>query len=233
MLEKLRLLPVTIIALVLLFSIKASDIWHGASQALAETKGRAESTVEGPAAPVQHAQAGQQQPAATIKAQASQQPTADAGGLAGKDPALFTRSELQLLANLAERRDTLEARANDLDLRENLLQATEERIDEKIASLKQIEDRIQGLLAKYDQQEERQIKSLVKTYESMKAKDAARIFDRLDMEILLAVVQRMKEVKMAAVLAKMNAAKAEALTVELATRHEIPDSLSKKAGNKG
>jgi flagellar motility protein MotE (MotC chaperone) len=231
MLDNLRLLPVTIIALVLLFSVKASDIWHGASQALAETKGRAEITAEGPAAPVQHAQAGQQQPAATT-AQANQQPMADAGGLAGKDPALFTRSELQLLANLAERRDTLEARANDLDLRENLLQVTEERIDEKITSLKQIEDRIQGLLAKYDQQEERQIKSLVKTYESMKAKDAARIFDRLDMEILLAVVQRMKEVKMAAVLAKMNAAKAEALTVELATRHEIPDSLSKKAGNK-
>ena len=40
-----------------------------------------------------------------------------------------------------------------------------------------------------------------------------------------------QEVKMAAVLARMNAAKAEELTVELATRHEIPDTWPKKAGN--
>jgi len=230
MLEKLRLLPVTIIALVLLFTVKASDIWQGASQAFAETKAQSETASDSQTAPARLARADQPEPAAE---QTSQQPMESEGGLASKDPALFTRSELQLLANLAERRDTLEARAKDLDLRENLLLATEERIDEKITALKHIEGRIEGLLAKYDQQEEQQIKSLVKTYESMKAKDAARIFNRLDMKILLAVVQRMKEVKMAAVLAKMNAAKAEALTVELATRHEIPDDLSKKTGKKG
>ena len=231
MLEKLRLLPITIIALMLLFSVKLTDIWHGASLAL--TQATAAEAPEKPTDPGQQALADQGRPAsAAAKDQASPGPAA-ADRLASKDPALFSRSELQLLANLAERRDTLEVRAKDLDLRENLLQATEERIDDKITALKQIEDRIEGLLAKYDKQEDQQIKSLVKAYESMKAKDAARIFNRLDMEILLAVVQRMKEVKMAAVLAKMNAAKAEALTVELATRHEIPDFLPKKAGNKG
>ena len=231
MLEKLRLLPITIIALMLLFSVKLTDIWHGASLALTQATA-AESSAKS-ADPGRQALADQDRPApAAVKDLASPGPVA-ADRLAGKDPALFSRSELQLLANLAERRDTLEVRAKDLDLRENLLQATEERIDDKITALKQIEDRIEGLLAKYDKQEDQQIKSLVKAYESMKAKDAARIFNRLDMEILLAVVQRMKEVKMAAVLAKMNAAKAEALTVELATRHEIPDTLPKKAGNEG
>jgi flagellar motility protein MotE (MotC chaperone) len=59
---------------------------------------------------------------------------------------------------------------------------------------------------------------LVKTYETMKPKDAARIFDTLEMEVLIEVAQRMKEAKLAPVLAAMDPAKAQSVTVELAAR---------------
>ena len=65
---------------------------------------------------------------------------------------------------------------------------------------------------------ESQYKSLVKIYENMKPKDAARIFGELDMAILLPVTERMKERKLAAILAKMNTTNAMALTIQLAQR---------------
>ena len=66
------------------------------------------------------------------------------------------------------------------------------------------------------------MKSLVKVYENMKPKDAARIFEKLDMPVLLQVVERMKEQKLAAVLAEMDPGKAKSVTIELATQHQLP-----------
>jgi flagellar motility protein MotE (MotC chaperone) len=107
-------------------------------------------------------------------------------------------------------------------MREKILQATEIRIDTKIDELKKLEIRIKGLLLDHDKESEQQIKSLVKVYENMKPKDAARIFEKLEMEILLDVTERMKEVKMAKVMAAMDPMKAKTLTVRLATRRRLP-----------
>ena len=52
----------------------------------------------------------------------------------------------------------------------------------------------------------------------MKPKDAARIFNRLDMKILVEVSTKMKPRAMSAILADMAPAAAERLTVELANR---------------
>ena len=51
----------------------------------------------------------------------------------------------------------------------------------------------------------------------MKPKDAARIFERLDMGVLIDVVKRMQPRRMSAVLAAMDPVVAQDLTVELAT----------------
>jgi flagellar motility protein MotE (MotC chaperone) len=50
----------------------------------------------------------------------------------------------------------------------------------------------------------------------MKPRDAAAIFNDLDMPVLLAVVDRMKEAKAAPVLAAMQTEKARQVTAELA-----------------
>ena len=66
------------------------------------------------------------------------------------------------------------------------------------------------------------MKSLVKIYESMKPKDAARIMQQLDMAVLLEVSERMREQKMAAILARMNGETAKTVTMELANRRLLP-----------
>lgn len=141
--------------------------------------------------------------------------------LANRDPSTFSPAEIALLENLARRRDEIESRARGLDVRENLLEATENRIDEKIETLQSLEKRIEAFVERHDAAETEQMKRLVKVYESMKPKDAARIFEEIDMDVLLEVASGMKENKIAAVMANMTPKRAQELTIELADRKSI------------
>ncbi|QEX18243.1 hypothetical protein FRZ44_35480 [Hypericibacter terrae] len=134
------------------------------------------------------------------------------------NPFNYSDSEIELLQDLAKRRDELDKRAAALDQREALLTATEQRMDQKLAELKAVQTQIESGLQQQKDAQDAQYKSLVKTYETMKPKDAARIFDSLEMAVLIEVTQRMKEAKLAPVLAAMDATKAQAVTVELAAR---------------
>ena len=78
------------------------------------------------------------------------------------------------------------------------------------------------MIEQRDEKQEAQLRSLVKIYENMKPKEAARIFEGLDMTILLEVIDRMKERKSAPILARMDPDKAKEVTVELADRHKLP-----------
>ena len=134
----------------------------------------------------------------------------------------LTDEELGLLQALSQRREELEQRAREVDEREVLLKAAEQRIEQKIRELENLQASIEALLVKHDEQTEAQIASLVKIYESMKPKQAARIFEELDMEVLLEVIERMKERKSAPILAQMNPQRAKTVTLELAQRRELP-----------
>ncbi len=53
-------------------------------------------------------------------------------------------------------------------------------------------------------------------------KEAARIFEQLDMVVLLEVIDRMKERKAAPVLARLSPDRAQEITLELAQRRNLP-----------
>jgi len=147
-------------------------------------------------------------------------PTINAGGTTITiDQAVPTSpGERAVLERLQQRRQELDARSRDLDMRESLLKATEKRVEAKVNELKEMETRVKTAMGERDKQEAERFKSLVAMYENMKAKDAARIFDRLDMKILVEVTLQMKPAKMSEVLAQMTPEAAEKLTVELASR---------------
>jgi flagellar motility protein MotE (MotC chaperone) len=56
----------------------------------------------------------------------------------------------------------------------------------------------------------------------MKPKDAARIFDTLDIDILVAVVSKMSERKIAPILGLMDPERAKTLTIMLAQQKKLP-----------
>ncbi|MBL4601492.1 MAG: hypothetical protein JKY84_01975 [Emcibacteraceae bacterium] len=135
----------------------------------------------------------------------------------------YTGEEIQLLQKLSERREELDQRSRNMDVREKLLIATENGIDKKIESLKSIEAQIRALMELHDAQERAQIDSLVKTYSAMKPKDAAKIFNTLDMDILISIIEQMNPKIVAKVLPAMNTSSANNITVELATRKRLPE----------
>jgi flagellar motility protein MotE (MotC chaperone) len=59
-------------------------------------------------------------------------------------------------------------------------------------------------------------------YETMKPKDAAKIFDRLEMRVLMEVASQMKPQIMASILSQMSPEAAERLTVEMTRGTDKP-----------
>lgn len=126
--------------------------------------------------------------------------------------------ERAILGRLQDRRQELDARNRDLDMRESLLKAAEKRLEAKVNELKEIEGRIKVASNSRDEAEAQRFKGIVAMYENMKPKEAARIFDRLDMRILAEVATSLKARTMSEILAQMTPESAEKLTVELANR---------------
>ncbi|MEX2642448.1 MAG: hypothetical protein WD270_03280 [Acetobacterales bacterium] len=141
----------------------------------------------------------------------------------GRDPRGFTAAEIELLQDLSARREELARRENELVLQEAMIQAAEQRIQLKIDELKNLQVSIQGLLQQHGEEEEQQLRRLVKIYESMKPDEAARIFEQLDMDVLLDVVERMREARVAPVLAEMDPLRAKTVTMHLAERRQLPE----------
>jgi flagellar motility protein MotE (MotC chaperone) len=108
----------------------------------------------------------------------------------------------------------------ELNRPEVLLEAAEKRIDEKIAQLASLEKDIDETVQKQSQFEEARMRSLVKIRETMKPHDAPRIFEQLDLPVLLGVVEHMKERNAVPILATMDPAKARTLTLALAERRD-------------
>ena len=240
--SRVRLLPLTIMAVALLLGLKLGGLWQGRGT-LFVTAADAQQAQQ-PAQQQAQGQQGQAQPQAAQPArgqgQTPAQPAAQPGqpapasavaSLADRDPTTFTRAEIELLANLAQRREQLEQRARELDLRESLLAAAEKRIDERIGELKKLEASIKQIVQTTDKQEDENLRGLVKIYETMKPEEAARIFAQLDNTVLLNVLERMKEAKVAAIMAKMEPAKAQDITVQMANRKQLPAGL--RAGAQG
>lgn len=138
----------------------------------------------------------------------------------------FTKTEIDLLENLSRRRDELDARERELELKSKVLEATDKRINDKLTEMKTLQGELSKVLAQYNEKQDAQIKSLVKIYESMKPDEAAAIFNELEMPILLEVIGKMSERKVALVLANMSPKKARDVTQELAEKR-------KKTANSG
>lgn len=145
----------------------------------------------------------------------------------------YTQSELDLLQNLAKRRDELDAREKELQLKSKVLEAAEARIDAKVKEMKELQTELAKVVATYNEHQDNEIKSLVKIYESMKPLDAAAIFNEMEMPILLEVIDKMSERKVAPILAGMDPRRARDVTQELAEMRRGRSRLGSAATGAG
>ncbi|GAB6054239.1 hypothetical protein JCM17960_30590 [Magnetospira thiophila] len=237
---RLRLLPLTIFAAALMLTVRVGDI-------VDDVKGLPSSPLAVSGAEAQEQQG--QPPAADPAMTDAADPQTDTEGTPvdpavqdeeamrsadamqeirrrrpslADDPTLFTQTEIDLLQQLAERRDQLDGRETELDQREAMMRAAETKIDTKVEQLQTLKATIEGLIKKYDGQQDEKLISLVKIYENMKPKDAAKIFEQLDLDTLLLVAERMSERKLAGIMAKMTPLKAKEVTEELYRLRQLP-----------
>ena len=138
----------------------------------------------------------------------------------------MSASERAVLERLQARRQELEARAREIDIRENLLKAAEKRIESRVEELKSVESRISTATEQKSESDVARFKGIVTMYEGMKPKDAARVFDRLEMSVLFEIASQIAPRKMSDILGLMAPEAAERLTVELARRAGSDKALS-------
>jgi flagellar motility protein MotE (MotC chaperone) len=135
-------------------------------------------------------------------------------------------SERALLERLQARRQELEARAREIDIRESLLKSAEKRVEARVEELKAIESRIATATNQKNEAEVARFKGIITMYEGMKPKDAAKVFDRLEMPVLFEIASQIAPRKMSDILGLMSAEAAERLTIEMARRAGTDKSAS-------
>ena len=232
-----RFLPITIFVAALLLTVRLGDVWQdlellfgGVPNASAQQQppAAADAPAAPPAAPLVIVPEKADE-AAPAEKEADRPREATRGRPMRRladDPTLLTQSEIDLLQQLAERRDRIEKREQELEVRNAVLKAAEARIDKKAQEMKALQSTIQVLLAAYDDQQEKKVVSLVKLYENMKPKDAAKIFEELEMDVLLMVAERINTRRLAPIMAAMNPQKAREVTVELSRLRQLPEGGS-------
>ncbi len=213
LIRSVRVLPVLLGVAVVVLVLKAQDVYTGvqtvgaglpisAAQAQSPAPRPATAAVPGPA-----------RPAEVAAMPAFEMP---------RDVSQLSQSEVDLLQALAQRRDLIERREREIGQREMLLQVAERRLEQKASELEQARAELQGLLNRSSEAEDGRLRSLVRIYEQMKPREAAQIFDQLDLAVLIGVVERMKETKVAPILASMQPERAKVVTAMLADRGEVP-----------
>jgi len=224
-----RLLPVLIVVLGLVISIRVGDVWQGISVGVGtETQAQTEPAAPDAAATQSAATDGSApaDPATDAEAGTAGNGTEAAGEAAAapaaEDPLDFTDEEVEVLQQLAKRREELDLRARQLDEREAIVAAAEQRMEQKMAELKALQTTVEDLLAKRSEEEETQLQTLALTYEKMKPKDAAQVFEEMDMDLLKDLVSRMKTSRVAPILALVSPTKVKELTLELAEKDALP-----------
>lgn len=135
-----------------------------------------------------------------------------------QEQAPISASERAILERLQQRRQELEARSREIDIRESLLKEAEKRIQSKVDEMKTFEAKAASDKQAKTEAESARFKGLVTTYEGMKPKDAAKVFNRLEMPVLIEIASQIAPRKMSDIMGQMQPDAAERLTVELARR---------------
>lgn len=207
MMPRPRLLPVAILAMAGLFVVKAGALLGVA---------------QGPGAVVAPARAADPPAAAVPPPVRADRPAAPAPA---PPPAAVPltgppaeQAERALLEQLRARRGEIEAREQAVSAQEVVLQATERRIARRVEELTALQQRLEALERSRAEREEAGWRGLVRTYEAMRPRDAAAIFNELEMPVLVEILDRMGERKAAPVIGAMRAEQARLVTTELA-RH--------------
>jgi flagellar motility protein MotE (MotC chaperone) len=204
-----RLLPALLATGGVVFALKAATLAEAAAEAVeAAPAAKAE-------APPDPAKAGGADKSCTIPSFAEQ--------------AGLSATEVEVLQSLGARRTALDQRETDLSTQAQLVEASQKRADERLAEMKRVQAQLELLVNKVNEEQNARMAGLVVVYSKMKPKDAAKIFEGLDNDVLLDVATRMKQTVLAPIMGSMSPEAARKLTKAIAEQKKAPEDLLTKA----
>jgi len=229
-LKQLKIIPLLVVVAMLAFSVRLVEVANGVStlSSAAMAADKKDDHSGDKMAMADHAEEGAEKDAGEQEAMADKDDAmaSDDEDLtwldSGDNDVDFSDIRMEMFEDMTARRKSLDAREKQLTTREALLQAAEQELERKFQELSTIRMDIENLLGQQSDEEKARIQSLVKIYEGMKAKEAARIFDTLDLDILVTVMSQMSERKLAPVIAAMNPERARTVTIMLAEQKQLP-----------
>lgn len=214
-----RILPIILIVFTLAFSVRLSDVVTGINGISSTAYAKSEDEKKSPADDHKD-EDDKDDGVEVVKGDEASAP--DWRDASDSDIDISGVKE-EMFRDMMARRQKLDQIEKKLRAREALLQAAEQEVDRKVQELAKLKKEIEALLNKQTEEEKARIGSLVKIYEGMKPKDAARIFDTLDIDVLVSVMSTMSERKVAPILAAMNAERARTVTIMLAEQNKLPE----------
>ena len=137
----------------------------------------------------------------------------------------ISAQEINVLRSLADRRQALDEREAGIETREQTAAAAETRLQDQIGQLKSLEGDMQKLLASMEAKKDERMSALIKTFEAMKPKDAATIFNGMDEKVLIDLAKSMKPATLAVIMQAMDAKRAQQLTKMLADLAQLPPNI--------
>jgi flagellar motility protein MotE (MotC chaperone) len=223
MASAIRVLPALIAVSIGALAFKGADLAQAVAEATDEPKAQAAEPETALTAAVDGGEAAEGAPPTEGALDAADKcmPSLDYTSETG-----ISEQEIQVLRSLADRRKSLDEREATVETREQMAAAAEQRLNDQIAELKKLEADVDQQLAAMDVKRDERMTALVKTYEAMKPKDAASIFNAMDDKVMIDLAKSMKPATLAAVMASMETKRAEALTRMLASLAATPPPVA-------
>lgn len=221
-----RVLPAIVLLLIAILPIRVGLVWQTAEQMANAEETKPEGATHGTAASAEpvSVESPDLEPAEPVE-QAAIEP-APVAAVEPFDPQTMTKADYELLQQLSKRRAELDQREKDLADRAAMLEAVQQQVTTKVGEQQKLKSDIEKLTGGGQDAGSMKYRRLVKIYESMKPDEAARILEKMDGEVLLEVVTRMGERRLAPILAQMDPLKAQAITVAMAMQPDPTEEIA-------
>jgi flagellar motility protein MotE (MotC chaperone) len=213
-----RILPLTLVAAFLVLPLKLGELSEG-FPVLAEQFDREFGSHERPWAKD-----------LKTEAEARQAENAAAGIGGGKPVALPGDAQLSasscadpaLRSAIDEQKADLAQRTRHIVEAEAVLAAAEARATAQVERLTALKKDIEALMRQRSALQNEDLKRMTTIYETMKPRDAARIFSDLETPVVIDVLDRMQERRSAPIIAELDDSKAREVTRVILQRRALP-----------
>lgn len=126
--------------------------------------------------------------------------------------------DMEILKSFEQKRQDQQKREEALKKREDQLHLLQAEIEQKLNEIKKVQSKIEQMITVREDIVDKSIKHLVKVYSSMKPAEAGPLIEKLDKEITIQILSRMKGKSAGKILARVNPTLAAQLSEEMAKK---------------